>query len=108
IGPRARAIRAVVDAFGVLPLLRLEVFIASRLEQTQPYSETLRFMDEREVHRQPVVVLQMRDRGAELPRFGSMRQPCVLLPNMLTILVERWLPHVDRNAHCLVPCLCGR
>src|SRR5262249_61253926 len=96
-----------VDAdLGVSPFWLWEVFIPSRLEQTQPYSETLRFMDEREVHRQPVVVLQMRDRGAELPRFGSMRQPCVLLPNMLTILVERWLPHIDRNAHCLVPCLC--
>src|SRR5215470_15076908 len=62
-----------LDAVSDLSLLHLYVFIAPGLEDIQPHPETPCLLDQRRVDGEPVVIFEMRDCRAHLPRLARMR-----------------------------------
>jgi hypothetical protein len=60
-GAQDHPLSAASDTFGDLSLLRLQILVAAGLEHVEAHAETCRFLDQSEVDRQPVVVLQVWD-----------------------------------------------
>ena len=81
-------LRAVGDAVFDLRDLFVELRVAARLDEIHGDAETLRFVDHAVIDAEPVSVLHMRERHADLPRLRRLLERYVLDRRNLAVRIE--------------------